>query len=211
MLRPDGGFYFVCPWALPFPPPELPSPWLSPWPWPWPLPLSARDPDRYLGLWAGSGRGPDHYLGHWACSGRSCGRWLCPGPDPTVTPEVAGSSPFAPVSQSARKSALAVANSGVDLLRGCTPGQGTGTSKPSLNSVTACGPNSSRSSVQRPTSSTYPRVCRSQSLIDSAVSRMPLVPPSSYITAASSGYALDTQRAKGSHIWVENSSTPKSC
>ena len=34
MLRPDGGFYFSCPWVLPFPPPGLPWPWLPPWPWP---------------------------------------------------------------------------------------------------------------------------------------------------------------------------------
>jgi len=34
LFRPDGGFYFPCPWALPPPPPGLPWPWLSPWPWP---------------------------------------------------------------------------------------------------------------------------------------------------------------------------------
>lgn len=50
-----------------------------------------------------------------------------------------------------------------------------------------------------PTSSTYSRVRSSQSRIDSSVSRTPEWLSSWYITAASFGWTVDTQLAKGSH------------
>jgi hypothetical protein len=47
---------------------------------------------------------------------------------------------------------------------------------------------------------TYSRLRCAQSRIDSSVSRASEYVPSAYMTAASSGWALDTQPEKGSHI-----------